>query len=100
MTQLKDKRGVVMLGKQEIRLARKKKKHGEEGSITFNTAMLTDGIKLKLPWITNMSNNSGKVKILKYCFIFFHNLIYFLSCCFDLFLKRQLYLTQDPSVQS
>lgn len=36
--------------------------------------------------------NSGKVKILNivFLFIFFHNLIYFLSCCFDLFLKRQL----------
>lgn len=48
-----------------------------------------------ISWVTHMKQNtqlrkSENTKILFSFFIFFHNLIYFLSCCFDLFLKRQL----------
>lgn len=75
-----------MVGRQE-----KKKREGEGGSVSFNTALLIDGTKLKdrlklsvIRWVAHKKNNltnSGKVTILKYCVPF-----YFLSQSYFSFL--------------
>lgn len=82
-----EKWGVVCWGSRRMNLGYWEKKRGEGGSVIFDTAMLTDGAKLKSKSLTwhiseymlgysyeNNLINSGKVKILKYCFPF-----YFLS---------------------